>query len=445
VSATKTVSTTKTVCVVGLGKIGLPLALQFAASGFSVIGADIDPRVVADVMAGREPFPGEPELADRLRAARDDGSFTATTETAEAVAKSSVVVIVVPLIVDEESRPDFSMLDAATASVGGGLQPGTLVAYETTVPIGTTRNRLAPALSRASGLEIGRDLAVVFSPERVYSGRIFADLRKYPKLVGGIDRDSEAKAVDFYSRALQFDDRSDLARENGVWSLGSAEAAEFAKLAETTYRNVNIALANEFGVYAESIGVDVRDVIEAANSQPFSHIHTPGVAVGGHCIPVYPRLYTSTDTEARLPVLSHQVNTRMPGHVAGLLDGLLPGGVGRRRVAVLGATYRGNVKETAFSGVFPLVEHLERLGADVVVHDTLLDDDELRSFGLHPAQLGEPVDAAVLQADHDRYYELVVDDLPGIAAIVDGRGVLDPAYWVERGVAFRRIGDGSTG
>ena len=131
------------------------------------------------------------------------------------------------------------------------------------------------------------------SPERVFSGRIFEDLRKYPKLIGGLDDPSSKRVAEFYEAVLDFDDRPDLARGNGVWDLGSVEAAELAKLAETTYRDVNIGLANTFAMYADSIGVDIFAVIEASNSQPFSHIHQPGIAVGGHCIPVYPRFYLS--------------------------------------------------------------------------------------------------------------------------------------------------------
>ena len=135
----------------------------------------------------------------------------------------------------------------------------------------------------------------MFSPERVLTGRVFADLRKYPKLVGGIDPESEKRGIEFYESVLDFDERDDLPKPNGVWPMGSAEAAEMAKLAETTYRDVNIGLANQFARFADKNGIDVYAVIEACNSQPYSHIHQPGIAVGGHCIPVYPRLYLHND------------------------------------------------------------------------------------------------------------------------------------------------------
>ena len=155
-------------------------------------------------------------------------------------------------------------------------------------------------IEEVSGLREGVDFHLVFSPERVLTGRVYADLRKYPKLVGGLSGAGGMQwAIEFYESVLTFDTRDDLPRGNGVWDMGTAEAAEMAKLAETTYRDVNIGLANQFARFADTAGIDVYKVIEACNSQPFSHIHRPGIAVGGHCIPVYPRLYLSTDPERR--------------------------------------------------------------------------------------------------------------------------------------------------
>lgn len=427
------------ICIVALGKIGLPLAVQCAWSGHTVRGADINRAIVDQVNAGIEPFPGEADLAERLRAVVDAGRLTATTDTAAAVAESEAVIVVVPLMVDDEGVPDFRAMDAATSDIARSLRPGTLVNYETTLPLGTTRNRFAPALVEGSGLTLGEDLFVCHSPERVYSGRIFADLRRYPKLVGGIDAESARRAVSFYEQILQFDDRPELSRPNGVWDLGSAEAAEFAKLAETTYRDVNIALANTFARTADAWGVDVYKVIEASNSQPFSHIHQPGIAVGGHCIPVYPRFYLSNDPGADVVRTARACNEGMPAYAVDRLIGLA-GDLSGRRTVVLGAAYRGGVKETAFSGVFATVDELRSRGATVLVHDPLYTDEELADLGFDAYHLGEPVDAAVVQTDHAEYRELDPESLPGCRAVVDGRRALDPERWLAAGVAITAIG-----
>jgi nucleotide sugar dehydrogenase len=415
------------IAVVALGKIGLPLAVQFAGKGHTVIGADLNPKVVDLVNAGIEPFPGEAELAERLKAVVADGRLTATTDTVAAVSAAQAVVVVVPLFVDLDGEPDFGPMDAATEAIARGLRPGTLVSFETTLPIGTTSERFRPMLER-SGLECGRDFFLVFSPERVLTGRVFADLRRYPKLVGGVDAESARRGVALYEQVLDFDDRPDLERPNGVWDMGSAEGAELAKLAETTYRDVNIGLANQFALYASRAGIDIHRVIEASNSQPFSHIHRPGIAVGGHCIPVYPRLYLWKDPDATVVRAAREANAQMPERTVALLEPVV-GPLEGRRVVVLGASYRGGVKETSFSGVHDTVAALVARGATVLVHDPMYEDEELVALGFAPYHYGEPVDAAVVQADHAAYRELGAADLPGVEAIVDGRRVTAEEGW----------------
>ena len=428
------------IAVVAMGKIGLPLAVQFAEMGHDVVGVDVQQGVVDTINAAVEPFPGEAHLQEKLSALVPAGRLRATTDYAEAIPGADAIVIVVPLFVDDATwQPDFGWMESATRSFSEHLSPGTLVSYETTLPVGTTRTRWKPMIEEVSGLTEGEDFHLVFSPERVLTGRVFEDLRKYPKLVGGLNPEGARRGVEFYEQVLTFDERPDLRQGNGVWDLGSAEAAEMAKLAETTYRDVNIGLANQFGRFAAANGIDIFKVIEASNSQPYSHIHRPGIAVGGHCIPVYPRLYLYTDPEATIVRTAREANMTMPAYAVGLAEGAL-GGLSGTRVGVLGASYRGRVKETAFSGVFPAVEGLSARGAEVLVHDPMFTDDELARYGFAAYHLGDPVDAAILQADHPEYLALTPADLPGVRAFVDGRGVIDAANWP--GVTFLRLGDG---
>jgi UDP-N-acetyl-D-glucosamine dehydrogenase len=413
--------------VVALGKIGLPIAAQIAGAGHEVVGCDVDPRVVDAVNAGRAPFPGEAGLDERLAELVPAGRLRATDDTEAAVGDGAELVIAVPpLVVDAAAAPDWRVLDAVVDDIGRGLAAGTtpvVVSVETTLPVGTTRGRIAPALAARSGRALdGEDVSLVFSPERVFSGRVFADLATYPKLVGGLDAASEARGVAAYQAFLGAE----------VRGTGSAEAAELTKLVETTYRDVNIALANEFARHADALGIDIAPVIDAANSQPFSHVHRPGVAVGGHCIPVYPRFYLAGDPTARLPAAAREVNEAMPAYAVDLL-----GDVVGARVLILGVAYRGGVKETAFSGAFGLRDELARRGATPVATDPLYSSDELAALGFAPWR-GEDVDLAVLQADHAEYARLSAGELPGVRVVVDGRDVLDPARFA--GVEVRRIG-----
>ena len=428
------------IAVVALGKIGLPLAVQFASKGHEVIGVDVNPHTVELVNEGKEPFPGEAHLAEKLAELVPAGRLRATTDYAEAIPGVDAVVVVVPLFVNDETwQPDFGWMDEATKSLAAHLTPGTIVSYETTLPVGTLRGRFKPMIEQISGLEEGRDFTLIFSPERVLTGRVFADLRRYPKLVGGLSEDGTRRGIALYQQLLDFDVREDLPKPNGVWDMGSAEAAEMAKLAETTYRDVNIGLANQFAVYADKIGVDVQRVIDACNSQPYSHIHRPGIAVGGHCIPVYPRLYLSTDPDASVVRTARSFNATMPQYVVDRAKEIL-GDLTGLRVVVLGASYRGKVKETAFSGVFPTVDALRAAGAQVLVQDPMYTDEELEGFGWQPYHLGENVDVAIVQADHPEYSKLAPADLPGVRLLLDGRRVTNPALFV--GVPRITIGGG---
>jgi UDP-N-acetyl-D-glucosamine dehydrogenase len=427
--------------VVALGKIGLPLAVQFAEAGSQVVGVDVNPRQVEAINEAREPFPGEAHLAEKLAELVPSGRLRATTDYAEAIPQADTVVLVVPLFVDEEtSEPDFGWMDDATRSLAQHLTAGTTVIYETTLPVGTLRGRFTPMIEEISGLTQGEDFFMVFSPERVLTGRVFADLRKYPKLIGAIDDEGTRRAREFYESVLTFDERPDLARPNGVWDLGSPEAAELAKLAETTYRDVNIALANEFALFAQENGIDVYKVIEASNSQPYSHIHQPGIAVGGHCIPVYPRLYLSTDPHAETVRTARALNASVPARLVQRAEELL-GSLAGLRAVVLGASYRAGVKETAFSGVFPVVAELQRRGAQVSVQDPFYSDEELSSFGWAAWHRGEDADLVIVQTNHPEYLELGAGDVPGVRLVVDGRDITTAENW--QGVPRLVLGDGS--
>jgi nucleotide sugar dehydrogenase len=417
------------IAVVSLGKIGLPLAVQFATSGYSVVGIDTDEYTIEAVNRGLEPYPGEDLLQEKLTDVTTAGRFRATRSYAEAIPNADAIVIAAPLLVDDKTdQPDFSQIDVMTNLLAEHLTPSTLIAYETTLPVGTTRGRWKPLIESVSGLTEGTDFHLVHSAERLFIGRIFEDLRRYPKLIGAMSEAGALKAREFYEAILEFDDRPDLRRPNGVWDLGSPEASEMAKLAETTYRDVNIGLANQFGEYAAANGIDIYRVIEACNSQPFSHIHRPGISVGGLCIPNHPRLYLSTDSEADIVRTARKFNASMPERLVNRAADML-GSLKGMKAVVLGAAYRGGVKETTFSGVFPTVEALRDRGADVRVHDPLYSDDELYTLGLEPYALDSRVDIAIVHTDHEEYRALEPTDLPGVKLLVDGRAITRSALW----------------
>ena len=422
------------VCVVGLGKIGLALAAQYVSKGCTVRGADINPDLVREVAQGNVPPNSEAGLAERVRQGHAAGLLEATTDTSAAAAASNVVVVIVPLLVDAAGQPVFDALDAATRAVARGLQPGSLVIYETTLPLGTTHGRFGPMLA-ASGLHPGEDFDLAFSPERVFVGRTFEDLARYPKVVGGTTPRATERAAEFYAAVL----------DAPVLRMPNAETAEFVKLAETTYRDVNIALANDLARFARARGIDAVAAFQAANTQPFSNLHVPGVGVGGHCIPVYPQFLLAQATPGELELVrrGRQVNDGMAEYAVRLVADQL-GGLSGTRVLILGLAYRGGVKEASFSSALLLIRALRAAGAEPLLDDPLFSEEELRSTGAEPHVLGErvEVDAVVLQTDHAEYREVDWSQFRGCRVVVDGRNFLDPGPIRIQGLTYVGIGRG---
>ncbi|TAK63810.1 MAG: nucleotide sugar dehydrogenase [Dehalococcoidia bacterium] len=415
------------VAIVGLGKIGLPLAVQFASKGATVAGYDVDGARVRLINEKYNPLPAEPGLEERIPGLVVSGHLRATTDPRDAVAAADVVVFIVPVDVDATQRPDFALLDAAVDAVAPHVPRGVLLIVETTVPVGTTR-RVAARVGELAGLTPGADFSAAFSPERVSSGRVLRDLATYPKIVGGIDAHSTARAADFYRAML----------DATVMEVRDAETAEFSKLAETTYRDVNIALANEFARIADRLGVDALQAIEAANSQPYSHIHAPGVGVGGHCIPVYPYFLAGDDTE--IIAAARRLNDDMAHYAVGRLAAAI-GSLEGRTVVVLGLAYRPGVKESRHSSALALASQLAAAGATVYVHDSLYAPDEIRAHGLEPPpSFPCPAEALVIQAWHAEYESLDLRSFSGVRAILDGRGALDAAEVERLGLTYVGIG-----
>ena len=371
-------------------------------------------------------------MVEAVAAAHAAGRLRATTDGTAAAGAADVVVIIVPVMLDERHQPDYRYMDAAAAAVGPGLHAGSLVIFETTLPVGDTRARYAPALEAASGLTLERDLFVAFSPERLLSGHVFQNLATYPKLVGGLGPDSTARAAAFYASTLDAE----------VVAMSSAEAAEFSKLAETTYRDVNIALANEYANYAERAGVDILEVIAAANSQPYSHIHQPGIGVGGHCIPVYPHFLLSRAPELTLVDASRKANDGQVERAIESVEKVL-GGLDGADVLVLGLTYRHGVKELAYSRAVPLIEALQARGARVLAYDPLLSDDEVGRLGPEPWTWGSlrrrSVRALITQTADPAFASLDPSWFPKLKVVLDGRNSLRDLA-LPAGVAYLGIG-----
>ncbi len=426
-----------TIAVYGLGKMGLPLAAVFADAGARVIGADIDESVVATINQGICHVTGEPGLPELVERNVDEGRLSATSDLVRAAEAADVMIILVPTLLDDDNNPDMSIVQSVCRDIAKGLDPGDFVIQESTVPPRTTRDMIIPILEE-SGHKVG-DFGVAHCPERTASGRAIIDITgAYPKIVGGVDGASTETARSLYSTI----------NKKGVIAVSDVTAAESVKVFEGLYRDVNIALANELAMVCDELGIDAREVFDAANTQPYSHIHAPGCGVGGHCIPVYPYFIINTvESSTDMLRLARRINDGMPAYTVDLLESALReigAGISGARVLLLGVTYRGDVNETRFSPAIDMINELKRRGAEVFAYDPVLGSGVQR-FGAIPSDLNsiDSIDAILIASDHAEFKEIDWDLLGRRMrhkVVVDGRGVLDPEELRLRRYLYRAVG-----
>lgn len=407
------------VIVVGLGYVGLPLAVEAAKAGLSVTGLDLSQVVLDGLSAGRSHV--DDVDAKTVRWLLDTG-FTATSDTSS-IANADAVVICVPTPLSRDGEPDLSAVTNAAVTISKHLSLGTLVVLESTTYPGCTDEVLVPLLE-AGGLVAGEDFHVAFSPERVDPGNPTYGVKNTPKVVGGYTPACTDAAVAFYEQFI----------DTVVRARGTREA-EMAKLLENTYRHINIALVNEMARFSHDLGIDLWNVIDCASTKPFGfEAFRPGPGVGGHCIPIDPN-YLSHSVKARLKYpfrfveLAEEINSSMPAYVARRIQDLLNDtgqAVRGSSILLLGVTYKANIADQRESPAVPLVERLREMGAMVSYHDP-----HVTSWGSEAGQRIERVadlDAALASADicvllqHHREYD--PDHLTKTARLLfDTRGV----------------------
>jgi UDP-N-acetyl-D-glucosamine dehydrogenase len=414
------------VLVIGLGYVGLPLAIAAARSGFRVTGLDLNAEKVAGLMAGRSHVD---DLTDDDVAEMLSRGFRATADEADA-GPQDVIVICVPTPLSEADGPDLSAVRAATATAGRLLKAGTLVSLESTTYPGTTEEVVRPLLEKTSGLTAGLDFSLAFSPERIDPGNPVYGFANTPKIVGGLTPSCTDAAEAFYGQICEQVVRAKSARE-----------AEMAKLLENTYRHVNIALVNEMAIFSRELDVDLWDAIRCAATKPFGfQPFYPGPGVGGHCIPIDPN-YLSYKVRTlgypfRFVELAQEINSRMPGYVTDRAAELLnrhAKAVNGAKVLLLGVTYKRDIADQRESPARPLARKLLARGARLSYHDPYVPSWLIDGRSI---PLADDLDAALADADlvillqaHQAYDPA---QLAGAARLLlDTRGVIPAAPHVE--------------
>jgi UDP-N-acetyl-D-glucosamine dehydrogenase len=390
------------ISVVGLGYVGLPLSLQFAKSGVSVLGLDLDATKVDSINSGKsylKHFSSE-SISEQVQA----GRFEATTDPAR-ISEVEAILICVPTPLDDHREPDLSFVLDTARSLSPHLTKGVLVTLESTTYPGTTEDELRLVLEEGSGLKAGVDFHLAYSPEREDPGREDASVKTIPKVVGGYTSKCADLAEALYGQAI-----------DELHRVSSCRAAEATKLLENIFRSVNIALVNELKVVYEAMGIDVHEVISAAATKPFGFMaFRPGPGLGGHCIPIDPFYLTWKAREfgkhTRFIELAGEINTAMPDYVVSkVIDALNDQGkaVNGSRILILGLAYKANVDDCRESPSFVLMEHLVSKGAKVEYHDSYVpvipetrEHDHLS--GKQSVSIEDKYDLILLSTDHAEY------------------------------------------
>lgn len=359
----------KKVSVIGMGKVGLPLSAVIADAGFCVFGVDIDKNRVDLINKGHNPIPEEKGLSQLLKKHVGKNLFI-TTKGVEASGRTQIHIIITPLFIDEDKKPDLKNIGNSAEQISAGLKKGDLVILETTVPVGTARNFVGRILEKRSGLKIGKDFFLVHSPERAMTGFTISRFKEYPKVVGGINKESIRIAANFYRQFCM-----------EVVEVENLEIAEMSKIFEGVFRDVNIALANELFKICDKFNVDFWKTRKAANYKTNTNLLEPG-NVGGHCIPIYP-WFLINNAEAPLIKTARLLNDSMVNFYKEKVRELVKKGEDKKRkILIIGVTFREGLKETIYSRTFPLVNLLKKEGFNVFVYDPLYSRREIENFGL---------------------------------------------------------------
>jgi len=412
------------VCVLGMGYIGLPTALLFANNGHEVIGVDVNPKVVETLKNGKMPFEEEgfQELLDSSIAKE---TFRATTEVEEA----DTFLVAVPTPFDSDLKmADLKYVISACEMIHPHLKKGDLVIIESTIPPKTCENRVRQTLER-SNLKASKDFYISHCPERAIPGNTLHEMVHNDRVIGGIDETSTQITKDLYSSFVK-----------GNLYLTNSNTAEMIKLMENTYRDVNIALANELAKISEEYGINVWEAIDIANKHPRVNIHTPGPGVGGHCIAIDPWFLTENASSSGLINLSRQINDSMPVHVLGMVKKMLTG-IDNPTITVFGVAYKGDIGDTRATPARKFIKLAEKEGIEVKIYDPFVKDFDWPVLELEDAVDGS--DCIVVLTDHSMFREMdpkLFCEGMRERNLVDTRNVVDTNSWLEQKYKMKTIG-----
>ena len=431
------------VCVVGIGRIGLPTALSFAKAGLQTIGMDINEKLVDSINTGNFPLKDEPGYEDIFNKVRKNGNFLATTNINEAVPESNLILLTLPTPMDEKNIPNYSALKSMCKQLSNFLQPNSLIVVESTIEPGFIENDLINILEETNRLHVGKNFTIGVCPENANPGEILHDFTNLPRLVGGIDEQTTKIITMIYDFVFSVE----------LVTMPDCKTANAVKLTTNVFRDVNIAFVNELSLMFEKLGIDTLKVLDAAKRKYNFQIHYPGAGVGGPCLPInsYQLLNTAIRTDSKLSIIerSREINEKMPDHVINLtLDGFkkCKKSIKDSSVLILGISYKPDVKDVQLSPAEIIINKLKALGARIKIYDPYYKGSQV--FGISVEQNIEDVlskvDASIIITAHKEFQEINPKIFTKMKTpiLIDSRGVVDTSSANDAGLVFRGLGRG---
>ena len=437
-------SKTLRVCVIGIGRIGLPTALSFAKSGLQTIGVDINENLVQNINSGKFPLKDEPGYNEIFDDVIKNKKFSATTNIEEVVPNSDLILLSLPTPMDENNIPDYSALRNVATKLSEILSPNSLVIVESTIEPGFIEDEMVSIISKSGRLEIEKNFFIGVCPENANPGEILHDFTNLPRLVGGINHNITKiiKAIYKFVFSVELVEMPDCKTANAV------------KLTTNVFRDINIAFVSELSLMFDKLGIDTIKVLEAAKKKYNFQVHYPGAGVGGPCLPInsYQLLNTGKRTGSKLSIIEsgRKINENMPEHVIELTSDAFKEckkSIQNSEILILGVSYKPNVKDIQLSPAEHIIRKLQDLGANIHIYDPYFSSSQV--FGItsedNIEDIISKVDAVIIVTGHDEFKKLQIHTFTKMQhpILIDTRGIIDPSIAKQEKLIFRGLGRGN--
>jgi len=437
-------SKTLRVCVIGIGRIGLPTALSFAKSGLQTIGVDINENLVQNINSGKFPLKDEPGYNEIFDDVIKNKKFSATTNIEEVVSNSDLILLSLPTPMDENNIPDYSALRNVATKLSEILSPNSLVIVESTIEPGFIEDEMVSIISKSGRLEIEKNFFIGVCPENANPGEILHDFTNLPRLVGGINHNITKIIKTIYKFVFSVE----------LVEMSDCKTANAVKLTTNVFRDINISFVNELSLMFDKLGIDTIKVLEAAKKKYNFQVHYPGAGVGGPCLPInsYQLLNTGKRTGSKLSIIEsgRKINENMPERVIELTSDAFKEckkSIGNSEILILGVSYKPDVKDIQLSPAEHIIRKLQDLGANIHIYDPYFSSSQV--FGItsedNIEDIISKVDAAIIVTGHDEFKKLQIHTFTKMQhpILIDTRGIIDPSIAKQEKLIFRGLGRGN--